>query len=418
MCIFLYNKDSFKSRIHMRSSSYLWLTILMGIFYSLPVFQLVLYYQDISVRTTGNLDICYFNFKCLHRFTFWGAGSLEDFGHVFSNFSYFISGFIFMSLVRIRSSRYKLECARNVYKRTDLLHPENCGIPEQYGIFYSMGVALVMEGVLSACYHVCPTAQNFQFDTTFMYAISVLVFLKVFQFRHPDITQTAQGVFMVIGIALVLEVVGYLTSHVGFWIVFLFTHFIIIALFTTHIYFNGSVPECSWSKMRECLEKIRTCSLCRMKDVVPTLIVVGINVGIAGFYLYKHKPGVSRYLLVITSANMALYIFYYIGQKLWRRFHVSHWRQSEGLTPATILYCLLSNMFMGAALFFFMAERKSSSGTPAESRNLNGPCAIGIFDNHDLWHFCSAAGLFFLFIFLLTLEEKNLRVPRNRIPVF
>ena len=40
-----------------------------------------------------------------------------------------------------------------------------------------------MEGVLSGCYHICPTKVNFQFDTTFMYVISVLLFLKVYQFR-------------------------------------------------------------------------------------------------------------------------------------------------------------------------------------------------------------------------------------------
>ena len=57
------------------------------------------------------------------------------------------------------------------------------GIPEQYGLFYALGVALVMEGVLSGCYHICPTKVNFQFDTTFMYVISVLLFLKVYQFR-------------------------------------------------------------------------------------------------------------------------------------------------------------------------------------------------------------------------------------------
>ena len=38
---------------------------------------------------------------------------------------------------------------------------------------------LLILGFLSSCYHVCPTEENFQFDTTFMYCISVLVFLKV-----------------------------------------------------------------------------------------------------------------------------------------------------------------------------------------------------------------------------------------------
>lgn len=37
------------------------------------------------------------------------------------------------------------------------------GIPKHFGLFYAMGIALMMEGVLSACYHICPNYSNFQF---------------------------------------------------------------------------------------------------------------------------------------------------------------------------------------------------------------------------------------------------------------
>ena len=39
------------------------------------------------------------------------------------------------------------------------------GVPQHYGVFYSLGLALVMEGLLSAAYHVCPNQNNFQFGT-------------------------------------------------------------------------------------------------------------------------------------------------------------------------------------------------------------------------------------------------------------
>lgn len=41
--------------------------------------------------------------------------------------------------------------------------PQECGIPKHFGLFYAMGTALMMEGLLSACYHVCPNYTNFQF---------------------------------------------------------------------------------------------------------------------------------------------------------------------------------------------------------------------------------------------------------------
>ncbi|KAJ8707611.1 hypothetical protein PYW07_011288 [Mythimna separata] len=37
------------------------------------------------------------------------------------------------------------------------------GIPQHYGLLYSMGLGLVMEGLLSGCYHLCPNKMNFQF---------------------------------------------------------------------------------------------------------------------------------------------------------------------------------------------------------------------------------------------------------------
>lgn len=43
------------------------------------------------------------------------------------------------------------------------LSSQECGIPKHFGLFYAMGTALMMEGLLSACYHVCPNYTNFQF---------------------------------------------------------------------------------------------------------------------------------------------------------------------------------------------------------------------------------------------------------------
>ena len=57
------------------------------------------------------------------------------------------------------------------------------GIPQYFGIFYALGLALCAEGVMSGLYHVCPTDENFQFDTTFMYVTAILLAVKLYQFR-------------------------------------------------------------------------------------------------------------------------------------------------------------------------------------------------------------------------------------------
>lgn len=61
----------------------------------------------------------------------------------------------------------------------------------------------------------------------------------------------------------------------------------------------------------------------------------------------------------------------------------------------------------GAALLFFTAFRQADNGgTAAESLELNGPCMLfGFFDAHDLWHFLSAFGCFFVMWFVLIIDD-------------
>ena len=50
-----------------------------------------------------------------------------------------------------------------MYYKLNIISVQDYGIPQHYGLFYAMGIGLMMEGVLSACYHVCPNKTNYQF---------------------------------------------------------------------------------------------------------------------------------------------------------------------------------------------------------------------------------------------------------------
>ena len=41
-----------------------------------------------------------------------------------------------------------------------------------------------LEGICSGIYHICPSKLNFQFDTTFMFIGTALIFLTLYQKRH------------------------------------------------------------------------------------------------------------------------------------------------------------------------------------------------------------------------------------------
>lgn len=129
-----------------KSRLYIYYLITIATFYTLPVIQLVITDQHV-LHVTGNQDLCYYNFLCSHP-----LGFLSDFNHVYSNFGYVLLGLLFIFLTYWRSKGNEDETKCKSY-----------GIPQHYGLFYAMGIALMMEGVLSGSYHVCPNHSNFQF---------------------------------------------------------------------------------------------------------------------------------------------------------------------------------------------------------------------------------------------------------------
>ncbi|KAK0071435.1 hypothetical protein PV326_001250, partial [Microctonus aethiopoides] len=166
-----------------KSRLYLYYLGTIAVFYALPVVQLVATYQNV-LHMTGNQDL----------------------------------------------------------EQNDIQHEEkkkSYGIPQHYGLFYAMGTALMMEGVLSACYHVCPNHINFQFDTSFMYIISVLCMVKIYQTRHPDINARASVTFAVLALTIFLGMVGVLNGSYTFWVMFTVTHLIVCLALSGQIYYMG-----------------------------------------------------------------------------------------------------------------------------------------------------------------------------------
>ena len=147
------------------------------------VVQLVLTYQNVT-NQTGNQDMCYYNFLCAHP-----LGLVTDFNHIFSNLGYVMLGILFILIVSRKDFRHQ---------KLSHEHRKKYGIPQHFGMYYAMGLALIMEGIMSGCYHVCPNHTNFQFDTAFMYTISILILLKIYQTRHPDINANAYTAFGVL----------------------------------------------------------------------------------------------------------------------------------------------------------------------------------------------------------------------------
>jgi hypothetical protein len=446
----------------MRSKLYSWIMVLVGIFYVIPALQLMLAAQNITFGT-GSGDVCYYNYLCRYRTYGFTGLWFEDYGHVFSNISYVFCGIHFIVLVRVRQGErrkamikvYQLntseakaveqveremdattipikglftqfsQIAKRLVKKDEpkeelpeKLNQRNveflnrCGIPEQYGLFYTMGGALILEGILSACYHICPVNESFQFDTTFMYIMTILMFLKVYQFRHPDLTARAYTIFIMIAITLIFEAIGYYwRSTPGvFMSIFILTYMMFTVVFMNAMFFQGD---------KEKRKKARAIKENKEGPQVLFAVMMMANLALAIFFLVSslnEDSVVSNYLLIIFGANMTLYVMYYVVVKNYHVYRLR--RKQESLGYSCCIYFLLGSICGLIGVYFFVVQEKDTLRSPAESRLLNAECTFWFFDKHDIWHFASAFGLLFIFLALLTIEDNNTATSWDEIPVF
>ncbi|NXC26556.1 SIDT2 protein, partial [Campylorhamphus procurvoides] len=384
---------------------YFWNIATIAVFYALPVVQLVITYQTV-VNVTGNQDICYYNFLCAHP-----LGNLSAFNNILSNLGYVLLGLLFLLIILQREINYNRALLRND------THALECGIPKHFGLFYAMGTALMMEGLLSACYHVCPNYTNFQFDTSFMYMIAGLCMLKLYQKRHPDINASAYSAYACLALVIFFSVVGVVfgKGNTAFWIVFSVIHILATLLLSTQLYYMGR-----WKLDSGILRRIlhvlytdcvRQCSGPMYVDRM-VLLVMGniINWSLAAYGLIVRPNDFASYLLAIGICNLLLYFAFYIIMKL---------RSGERIKLIPLLCIICTSVVWGFALFFFFQGLSTWQKTPAESREHNRDCILlDFFDDHDIWHFLSSIAMFGSFLVLLTLDDDLDCVQRDKIYVF
>jgi len=333
---------------------YFWNIATIAVFYALPVVQLVITYQTV-VNVTGNQDICYYNFLCAHP-----LGNLSAFNNILSNLGYILLGLLFLLIILQREINHNRALLRND------LHALECGIPKHFGLFYAMGTALMMEGLLSACYHVCPNYTNFQFDTSFMYMIAGLCMLKLYQKRHPDINASAYSAYACLAVVIFFSVLGVVfgKGNTAFWIVFSVIHIIATLLLSTQLYYMGRWKLDSGICRRilhvlytDC---IRQCSGPLYVDRM-VLLVMGniINWSLAAYGLIMRPNDFASYLLAIGICNLLLYFAFYIIMKL---------RSGERIKLIPLLCIVCTSVVWGFALFFFFQGLSTwqVSSEPAE----------------------------------------------------
>jgi len=397
--------------------------LMVSIFYAVTVLQTA-FNDQARQHKTGNYDICYYNSRCQIPL----GDSFLDFNHFFSNLGYIVFGFTFIGIVAIKGKKFAMG-------DQDLLNRH--GIPFLSGVYYTMGGAIAMEGVMSAAYHICPTTVSFQFDTTYMYLIAILIYVKLYQNRHPDTSSNSVQAYLVLGGAIVLEAISiYSQNSEVFWAFFCLVYMISLVFLVAHIYqMDTHRQKCQSCKDKcKCLKRfifIRVYALLadesmkamgkvynrKLHRIRPLLVFISttfcINVGLCAFFAWnasQKDTTASNYLLYLFIINMALYLTYYIAMK-----KIS----GERLSYLAWWYFVLANLCSLPAMWFFVHKEKNSNVSPAESREQNQPCQLfDFYDGHDIWHFLGGAGVFFVFMFIITIDDDIKYKDRREIAVF
>ncbi|RUS72696.1 hypothetical protein EGW08_019552 [Elysia chlorotica] len=291
---------------------------------------------------------------------------------------------------------------------------ERYGIPQHFGLFYAMGIALCMEGFMSACYHVCPSYQNFQFDTSFMYIIACLMMLKIYQCRHPDINAKAHVAFFSMALIIFIAVLGVIYGNSILWIFYALLHMLVSLVLTAQIYYMGRWRVDQYIFKRLFLfvvSDLRRCTRPTYPDRF-CLLVVGniVNWGFAIFGAVTQPNNFASFFLGIFIGNLLLYIIFYLIMKLLSR---------ERLSWLVIVVILTSTVTWVGSLHFFFEQLSNWQETPAGSREQNRACMLmDFYDTHDVWHFLSALSMFFSFLIIFLLDDDLAQTRRDRIPVF
>lgn len=417
-----------------RSKVYFYLVPLLSLFYLIPSAQLV-YYEKQRAEESGSLEQCYLNYGCSRPY-----GIFTDFNHIISNFGYIWYGVIFLLLVNLKS-RYLPE-----QNRTNCDHMGKLGIPQQHSIFFTLGIGMIMQGIFSMIFHICPSNISLQFDTTMMYVMMSLCFAKIYQFRHPDIAMNAYHLMYCLAFTLIMEALSLYIFRTGtkaiFYSVFsLFYLFLIIYLISDSYYYG--MIKTSFRDMLPIFSRhiFGRCKHCMdAKRFVHSFIFAVINFGLLIVTVTRADAsgvnGLSTPILLIFAVNLGLYLLYYSIRKLIEIFVrldtdsecQDHNHEDLNASPGcckplmrflSFMFFLLALVLMGGAAYFYIHKHQSRNLSPPESRNKNSVCSfMDFYDNHDMWHFISATALFSTFIGLLTIDDDLLSKKRDKIQVF
>ena len=401
------------SQLRKKYDSYFHFILVLFVFYGMPALQIAFDQLD-QLVTTRNQDLCYYNFRCERRIS-----SIRAFNNILSNGAYVTYGILFLIIAGTRHVFYK--CHKN-----KLPHEEAHGIPYFFGVYYSMGVALIAEGVMSALYHTCPTRANYQFDISFMFIMLTLIMVRLYQQRHPDGNVKAVTTFLLISSAIALSTIGLWHGETYFYViraiyvllVFLFSLIVVASLyyFGMPMMFVVSFYDICLKRRRVDFKKLLLAVSHNRSRFLQIGCFLFANILILGLMFSRSAiPDFPSVILYSFIFNFALFFLYYWVMK----FVKKEYKHRPHVFTASFLLFIFSIICWIFALSFYFNKVKQWRESASASRERNVECILfNFYDFHDVWHFFSALALFSMYLSILVIDDNIIFVKREMIDIF
>ena len=391
--------------------------LIIGAFYCLPSLQFVMFQEE------RDSELCYFNNKCKHS-----LGKIVAFNNVISNIFYIFFGLIFIVIVRCTENQkmYRRltteqmdesinEVATEEERRNirDITKICSNRIDRDPSLYYALGVVLIMEGIFSGIYHVCPSKLNFQFDTSFMFIGTSLMFLTIYQKRHINKIPSPFRTYTFLAFVIFLNMLP-LTDissglEVWFWLMIYFLVIYLVVIGSINIYYGTD-----WGIDTKLPGRIVSAFRHRKSFNLPKLALVTVlNTFTLSMVIYaqaSEQLEFTNWMLSIFILNLVIYFLYYMINKVQDR---------EPMGNKLWLSILANIIILMIAIIFYEAAVTDKMETHTESNKLNKPCALfGYWDYHDIWHIMSAIGLFMTMCIVYVLDRGLISAEPSMLRIF
>ena len=400
-----------------RPKTFSYITCIVGCVLMVGAFQFV-YADWYLMIQEGDRDHCYYNDFC-YRVLYYDI----PFNLMSSNFAYILHAFILALSVWYMESELLARCKKiRQTQPPPVAENAECNSTEahkrriSFSIGYAFSWALLFEGLFSMLYHLCPTKMTFQFDLAFMFVISGLIVVVMYngiQLNHAGERGGHVGASnFYLGFIVPLYILNYLGSlnhskegliptaawatPLALWVFFIFNwvgYKLYLENWCLLILWRWVVKNCRLQCVGSHSWNPNNYSPQNVKEGKFVCLMIGLIIAVLMFCLFS----VTKYIGSLPHALLFTCILESVIVICWKLRKCCCLRRDLGYKkfPCVIIYVLTTLALGFSALAFFIGfPTTDKAETPEISRNKNHKCIIiDFYDYHDLWHILSSFAL-------------------------